>query len=78
MIANSIRVNIDTGMGFEPVFDWTRSPKFYPGWDGPGSTFSVGGGEYTIVIDPVTDFTVASLVQVEVLATDPTGNPARL
>lgn len=79
VVASSIRVNVDRGDGsLVPAFDWTASPKFRPGFNGPASAYGVVGGVYTIVIDPTADFTVASFVRVEVLAVDPTGNPARL
>jgi hypothetical protein len=79
VVAASIKVNIDQGGGvLIPAFDWTASPKFKPGFNGPGSSYGVVGGVYTIVVDPEVDFLVASIARVEVLATDPTGNPARL
>jgi len=76
--ANLIKVEIDSGAGFQEAFIYSDSPKFKSGFDGPGSTWQNVGGVYTIVIDPISDFPPSTTIYVRVTATDPTGNATRI
>jgi len=79
VVASTIKIRVDRGTGvFLTAFDWMLSPKFRPGFDGPGSNYTVDAGVYTIVIDPITEFPTRSVARIEVQATDPSGNLPRL
>lgn len=73
-----IKVEVDTGSGFQDAFVFSDTPKFKSGWDGPGSTWDNTGGVYTITIDRTSNFPSGATVQVRVTASDPTGNSTRL
>jgi len=76
--SETIVVEVDRGSGFETAFRYIDTPQFKTGWDGPASDVSESDGKYTIVIDPTSDFSYATVVQVRVTAADYTGNPERL
>jgi len=72
-----VKIDLGDGSGMKTVFS-PSSPRFKPGWDGPGSMFVTHPGYISIVIDPTTNLPGNSQIVVEVIASDPTGNNERI
>lgn len=73
-----IEVDLNDGNGFQEAYVQGDDPPFKSGWQGAGSEVTSLANGYRIVLDPETDFTVATTIQVRVTAIDPAGNPERL
>ena len=74
-----VRIERNTGEGFQTAFVGADVTKFKIGYDGPGSTWSQPVlTEFNIVIDPIDNFDNEADVTVEVTAEDPFGNPETL
>jgi hypothetical protein len=76
--SGSMRIRVNRGSGWVLAYQQGDLQPFKTGWNGPASQAQMITDGYRITIDPTEDFPVTRLVQIEVSADDPEGNPERL